>query len=370
MRPLKIGIVGGSLAGLFSAILLHGDGHDVTVFERSTHGLAGRGAGLVGQSDLFRMLRAIGCEHVGRVGVVARERIYLDAEGRVAERIETPQTQISWDTLYSTVASKLPTERYRAGMPVMHVEEFVDHVAISFADGHTVDFDLVIGADGLASRVRSIVNVNDANEFAGYAAWRGIIPENDLPPDASILLDRLSFHARKGVHALGYLVPGSKGETEQGSRRYNWVWYRPASVDELPSLFTGTSGRKYDFSLPRGEFAPSRRKPLIEDAFLVLPPQFALAIQATSSPFIQGIFDYESERMVSGRVALVGDAAFVVRPHTAMGVAKAAGDVLALRNALAQTKDLADALTSFERERISVGKDIALYGKRLGATAL
>ncbi|WP_157224458.1 FAD-dependent monooxygenase [Rhizobium mesoamericanum] len=68
MQPLKIGIVGGSLAGLFSAIILHGDGHDVTVFERSAHGLAGRGAGLVGQSDLFRMLRAIGCEHVARVG--------------------------------------------------------------------------------------------------------------------------------------------------------------------------------------------------------------------------------------------------------------------------------------------------------------
>ncbi len=57
MRSLKIVIAGGSLGGLFAAALLHTAGHEVTVFERSTHGLEGRGAGLVGQSGCRRRLR-------------------------------------------------------------------------------------------------------------------------------------------------------------------------------------------------------------------------------------------------------------------------------------------------------------------------
>lgn len=74
--------------------------------------------------------------------------------------------------------------------------------------------------------------------------------------------------------------------------------------------------------------------------------------------------------MVSHRTALVGDAAFVVRPHTAMGVAKAAGDVLALRKALAETGNLSDALKRYERERITVGREISHLGKVLGGVAL
>jgi 2-polyprenyl-6-methoxyphenol hydroxylase-like FAD-dependent oxidoreductase len=56
------------------------------------------------------------------------------------------------------------------------------------------------------------------------------------------------------------------------------------------------------------------------------PPPFAAAVAAEQRPFPQAIFDYEAPRTTNGRLALLGDAAFVVRPHTAMGVAKAAGD--------------------------------------------
>ncbi|HAU75348.1 MAG TPA: 2-polyprenyl-6-methoxyphenol hydroxylase, partial [Agrobacterium sp.] len=84
----------------------------------------------------------------------------------------------------------------------------------------------------------------------------------------------------------------------------------------------------------------------------------------------QGIFDYEAEHMVSQRIALVGDAAFVVRPHTAMGVSKAAGDAMALRDALRQTDDLPAALARYQNIRLPVGKAIAAYGRRLGETAM
>src|SRR5258708_11353257 len=94
---LRIRIVGGSLGGIFAAALLRMDGHQVRIYERSMTGLAGRGAGLVGQRDIFAILRAVGCEHVARVGVVALERIVFDRNGRVAHPQATPQMQISSD---------------------------------------------------------------------------------------------------------------------------------------------------------------------------------------------------------------------------------------------------------------------------------
>jgi 2-polyprenyl-6-methoxyphenol hydroxylase-like FAD-dependent oxidoreductase len=109
----------------------------------------------------------------------------------------------------------------------------------------------------------------------------------------------------------------------------------------------------------------SRRQDLVEDAARLLPPPFAAAVAAEREPFIQAIFDYETPRMTHGRVALLGDAAFVVRPHTAMGVAKAAGDAMALRSGLARLP-YADALQAYERERLPIGAEIASYGRRLG----
>ncbi|MDM9627518.1 FAD-dependent monooxygenase [Rhizobium sp. S152] len=370
MRPLKIGVVGGSLAGLFSAILLQNDGHHVRVYERSAHGLAGRGAGLVGQGDLFRVLRAIGCEHVARVGVVARERIYFAANGEIAERLPTPQTQISWDYLFSTVASKLATDAYVIGRAIINVKQATTGAVVTFDTGAQEEFDLVIGADGISSVVRASVNAEPENQFAGYVAWRGLIPESDLPAEASILLDRFAFYVTKGIHALGYLVPGPKGEMNVGDRRYNWVWYRPVSPRYRAETFTGKSGKLYDYSLPRGDLLPMRRGALVEDAMVLLPKPFALAIEAEPAPFIQGIFDYQARNMVSQNIALVGDSAFIVRPHTAMGVAKAAGDAMALRAAISSHATLQNALREYEQLRLPVGNEIAAYGQALGARAL
>ena len=70
--------------------------------------------------------------------------------------------------------------------------------------------------------------------------------------------------------------------------------------------------------------------------------------------------------MVNGGVALLGDAAFVARPHTAMGVAQAVGDALTLRARLAENDDIESALIAYERDRKPVGVQISAYGRQLG----
>jgi len=371
MKPLRVRIVGGSLAGIFAGILLQRAGHDVKIFERSAGGLAGRGAGLVGQQDLFRILHRIGCNHVARVGVVAHERIHLDRKGNVAETMHTPQMQISWDHLYDTVASHIEGDRYVLGRQAIDIRDTATGAEIVFADGTCETADLVIGADGIGSIVRKSLNPQEyQNEFAGYVAWRGLMPEQLLPSGASLLLERFAFFVTRGSHALGYLVPGPNGETAKGSRRYNWVWYRKVESDGLAEFFTDQDGKMHWFSLPRGGLSMERRDTLRADAAATLPPQFVLAVAAEETPSIQGIFDYEAPRMVGKSLALIGDAAFVVRPHTAMGVSKAAGDVMALCDVLSAEYDLPTALRRFERERSTVGREVAAYGRRLGATAL
>ena len=369
MTGKRVIVAGGSVGGLFAGVLLHRAGFDVTVLERSTQGLDGRGAGLVAQRDVFTILRDVGCEDVARVGVTAQERVFLDRAGQVIHVQRTPQMQISWDRLFRTFRELLPAPRYLAGNSVASVSQSADVALVRLEGGQTMEADLVIGADGLTSVVRQYVSAPPfAPRYAGYAAWRGLVPEGDVPPAAAaVLYDRFVFYDMPRSHALGYLVAGADGSVEPGRRRYNWVWYRPYSDEELGAVLTDAKNRRHAFSLPPGAVAEDAVLQLRRDADALLPSPFADAIRAEPRPFIQAIFDYATGQMVRGRVALLGDAAFVVRPHTAMGVSKAAGDALALREALLAGPDLPAALTRYEAQRMPVGQEIGAYGKRLGA---
>jgi 2-polyprenyl-6-methoxyphenol hydroxylase-like FAD-dependent oxidoreductase len=369
MNKWRIRIVGGSLGGLFAAALLRRDGHDVRIYERSLDGLAGRGAGLVGQREIFAILRAVGCEHVAQVGVVANERIFFDRSGEIAERHETPQMQISWDHLYRAFRRFVDGDAYVLGRAVRSVVQHETGVSLLFEDGGEENADLVIGADGVGSVVREAVLGHAAPSiYAGYIAWRGLFPELALPADAAeILLDRFAFYNMPHSHILGYVVTGPNGEMTRGERRYNWVWYRPSPGQAgLDEALTDSHGHIHRYSLAPGALPDVRRRILVADAAAQLPPPFAAAVAVEPQPFLQAIFDFETPSMVNGRVALLGDAAFVVRPHTAMGVAKAAGDALALHARLATNDNIASALVAYERDRKPVAEQIAVRGRQLG----
>jgi 2-polyprenyl-6-methoxyphenol hydroxylase-like FAD-dependent oxidoreductase len=92
----------------------------------------------------------------------------------------------------------------------------------------------------------------------------------------------------------------------------------------------------------------------------------AALVAATRQPFLQTIVDVVPKRMVFGRVCLLGDAAFVVRPHTA-GATKAARDAATLARALKRAGGNADAgLSGFEEMQIGFGQRLVDYGVALG----
>jgi hypothetical protein len=95
------------------------------------------------------------------------------------------------------------------------------------------------------------------------------------------------------------------------------------------------------------------------------PSDYPLATK--ENPVTQPIFDLESPHLVAGRVVLIGDAAFVARPHVATGVTKAALDATCLAEALAAEKTIDEALGRYERERAPAGRRLVARGRYLGA---
>jgi 2-polyprenyl-6-methoxyphenol hydroxylase-like FAD-dependent oxidoreductase len=173
-----------------------------------------------------------------------------------------------------------------------------------------------------------------------------------------------------GEQMLGYPVAGANEEMGVGQRRFNFVWYRPADADHrLADMLTDMDGVRHELSIPptkiRAEiFAAMRR-----DAERLLAPQFAEVVRLTSQPFIQAILDLETPRMVFGaRTVILGDAAFVARPHVGMGVTKAAADTIALVDALQiHPTSLQAALAQFELARIPFGAAVVKRARHLGS---
>jgi 2-polyprenyl-6-methoxyphenol hydroxylase-like FAD-dependent oxidoreductase len=167
---------------------------------------------------------------------------------------------------------------------------------------------------------------------------------------------------------LGYMVPGRGNDVRPGHRAYNWVWYRPVSVEELPRLCTDATGRCHGTAIPPPLIRPECIAEMRAAADTLLAPQMVQVVQLTAQPFFQAIFDLESARLVRGRSALLGDAAFVARPHVGMGVTKAALDAQFLADALvAADGDVDVALGRYDQARRLFGQRVVARARTLGA---
>ena len=242
-------------------------------------------------------------------------------------------------------------------------------VTATMEDGRRETGDLLIGADGGQSTVRGLLAPDVAPRYAGYAAWRGVIEETDLTPaEYEKLFNRLGFCLPRGELMLGMGVPGRNGDPRPGHRRYYWIWYRVAGKSgALRDIFTDATGRDHGTSIPPHLVRDEIIAEIKAGAARTLAPPLAAIIARTPRPFPSAIFDLEQDRLVFGRVALLGDSAFIARPHIASGVTKAALDARGLARALDEEPDIDAALARYERERVAYGKSIVARARYLGA---
>jgi 2-polyprenyl-6-methoxyphenol hydroxylase-like FAD-dependent oxidoreductase len=361
-------VAGGSIAGLLIGALLHRRGFVVDVFERSGEALASRGAGIVSHPALFETLAEAGASLDETVGVPVVGRITLNPDGTVLGEHPLPQLMMSWDRLYRLLREAFPDHRYHPGQAVEGFDQDRQGVTVRFADGRSAHAEWLIGADGVRSSIRRQLLPDLGPTYAGYVAWRGLIEESAMStPARTVLGDRLMFCLPAGEQMLGYPVSGADESIMPGRRRYNVVWYRPADeAGGLPRLLTGQDGRHHELSIPPGQVTPAAVAQLHAAADRLLAPCCAEVVRLTEQPFIQAIYDLESPRLVFGRVILIGDAAFVARPHAGMGVTKAALDALTLAQALVAA-DPAATLGSWEQARLRQGHALVERARWLGA---
>lgn len=368
-KPRAI-IIGGSLGGLFAATTMLRIGWDVEVYERSPHALDSRGGGVVLQPDVLAAFEFGGVRHDGALGVRSRDRIYLNRGDHVIGRSYMPQTQTSWNMLYGAMRRQLPQDLIRPGHKFVKLEQDGRSVRAFFENGHQAEGDLLIAADGARSSVREQVMPGVRPGYAGYVAWRGLVPESELPAAAaSVLADSFAFQQGPGHLLLEYLVPGEDESVEAGRRRWNWVWYLPvAPGDELGDLLTDRFGVRHAFSLPPGTPKESHVAAMRQRAAQLLAPTFQSLVSATQEPFVQAILDLQVPQMVFGRAVLVGDSAFVPRPHTAGSTAKAAANALALAKALENRgpDDLDGALAGWQVAQLGEGVAMTEWGMTMG----
>ena len=361
-------MVGGSLGGLTAALVLRDLGCEIDVFERSTAELESRGAGIVVLDETVRYFRQRTDLELDQFTTVTGFLRYLDRDGAVVFEESRRYRYSAWHSIYRALLGCFGRRRYHLGKEMAGFQRQGEQVQVRFADGSSAAYELLVCADGIASNARAVLQPQARPAYAGYVAWRGTVDEGRLSRAVrDLLADSICYQVAPDSHILLYPIPALDGSVVPGRRLANFVWYRNYAGDELDDLMTDRNGVRRDLTLPPGAAREAHLREVRAVAAAQLAPQFAEVVQRTKLPFVQVIFDIEVDQMAFGRVCLIGDAAFALRPHAAAGTAKAAADAWALAEALAATRgDIRVALPRWERQQLAVGRAVLERTRRNG----
>jgi 2-polyprenyl-6-methoxyphenol hydroxylase-like FAD-dependent oxidoreductase len=357
--------VGASLGGLATALAIKRlpspHQHNITLLERNpTALLHNQGAGIVAGGDTLSFFKRYDkCERDIAAGSIRRQ--YLNKDGEIVHKEDMQQNMTSWDLVYHMLRAnvdgvksdycEVPKEdadekrvKHLHGHKVTGLEEKGDKVVVRYetpeGDKGEMEADLVVGADGPSSTIRSILTPNVERTYAGYVALRGTVPENEASPKTlEAFKERFTFFHTKGIQILAYLIPGTNGTLEPGERLINFVYYTnlpsPSLTDPSPEfreLMTDVDGQYHRITMPPGKTDPKAWEEQRKIAKEKLPPQFAEIVCGTKKPFVQAITDVISptNEFMDGRVILIGDALAGFRPHTVASTSQACFDAMML----------------------------------------
>ena len=333
----RILIIGGGIAGTTTALALHKAGLEATVHEAHPHSAEDIGAFLTLASNGMRALAQIdAAEAVAATGFALTTMRVLDSTG--AEIADTPLGEADHPlTRYrclrrSELNQALQSEARRRGITIRHsarltaLTEEASGVTATFADGSTATGDLVIGADGLNSTVRSLVHPDaPGSHYAGQQVFYGYSSGTAPTPQPGQIT-----MIRGGAAAFGYAVSPT-GETSWFAR----VTGPPLSAAELVRS-TPTQWRELLESLLRSDATPA--------ADIVAATGDRL--MATNACDLAPGLPWSTLRTL-----LIGDAAHAASPATGQGASMALEDAVVLAKALRDIPDTTAATAAFERLR-------------------
>ena len=326
------------------------------------------------------------CSHP--IAIVNRIRNHLDESGQVTLQKHVLQETSSWDILYSLLRStyggqdgiykkhvqaRIGTSgaSYRYGCKVFAFEEISNKIKVHFQDengqANTSLVDILIGADGANSTVRSIILPSVKTQYVGYVAWRGTVLESEVSQAViEICVEKVCFFFSEHLQMIVYTIPGENGSIEAGKRLINWVWYMNYTHDSIAynELMTDCDGCQHHSTIPAGKVSEIVWKQQRVTARKRLPPQFTEIVESTERPFIQCITDLISPRnaFLDGKVLLIGDSVATFRPHTGASTNQAAFHVLKLEEYLQGFIDL----EQWQKETMKYATRMFEIGVKLG----
>jgi 2,6-dihydroxypyridine 3-monooxygenase len=367
MSTAKAVVVGGSLGGLTAALWLRDAGCEVDVYERSSVPLTGQGAGIVLNPATVRYFTQKAVLDLDDLSVSSRWLRYIDRHGATADQRPVSYRFSSYNALYRSLLGCFGEDHYHLDKEVVAFDQAVEEVRVRLADGCGRRCHLLVCADGIRSTGRRLLLPDVAAEYAGYVAWRGTVGEDELSPGTvDVLQEAITYYVMPRSHLLVYPIPATDRSLDSEVRLFNWLWYRNvAAGSQLDDLMTDNDGLRREVSLYPGT-VQGRHIEELHAAAAELPPLLAETVLGTTEPFVQVIFDIEVPRIAFGRVCLIGDAAFAVRPHTAAGTAKAAEDAWKLGEAIKGEGDVVTALRRWEPGQLRLGRTVLARTREAG----
>jgi FAD-dependent urate hydroxylase len=327
---LRILVVGAGVSGISVARGLLRDGHDVTVFDQRPNVTVGGGAVTI-WSNGAAVLQQLGVDMDGAGQLLSGVRV-MTSTGRplaamdldaMANRLGAPVRMVPRRILLERLLAGFPIDRIRCNSRVEGMVSTRDGVRVDFEDGSSADGDLLIGADGLHSVVRSIVGAQPAKP-TGWCSWQGLVT---LPaiPDPRVATMMIGEHGNLGMWPAG-------GSDLQWWFDLPWApdFVRPQRPIEMIRSHFGGWSDMVDLVLAT----------LTDDDLAPSPfPHFRHPIPAAGA----------------GRLTLLGDAAHTMPPTLAQGTNQALLDTMVLRKALSDLRggngDVSRALRWYENTR-------------------
>ena len=349
-RTPRILIVGGGIGGLAAALALEGQRAEVILCEQTPR-LSEIGAGIGLAPNAIKALRALGLEEkinaIAWASDYAVIRSWRDGraisrtyQGDYRERFGAPSVTAHRADLLGVLAGALSTTDVRLGLRCVGIETRARGAAARFADGSVTEADIVVGADGIHSKVRESLFGADAPRFTGCICWRGMAPADAVPRDINTA-DVTLWMGPRG-HVVHYLV--RRGELLNIVAHVDsddWTeesWTRECSVDEVMATYAAWN------------------------------PALTRVFPASTRWYKWALYDRDPpERWSKGRATLLGDSAHAMLPYLGQGAAMAIEDACVLAGLIGRAGDDIDgALLAYERMRLPRARE-AVLGSRARA---
>jgi salicylate hydroxylase len=349
-RTPRILVVGGGIGGLAAALALERQRAEVIVCEQSPK-LSEIGAGIGLAPNAIKALRALGLEDRINAAAYASEfaviRSWRDGreisrsyQGDYAEKFGAPSVTVHRADLLGILAEALRSADIRLGLRCIAVAPSANGAVARFADGTEIEADLVVGADGIHSKVRESLFGADAPRFTGCICFRGMAPVEAVPRDINTANVTLWMGPRG--HVVHYRV--RRGELLNIVAHIDsdaWTeesWTRECDVSEVMTTYA-----RWNSALTR-----------------IFP--------ASAHWYKWALYDRDPPECWSkGRATLLGDSAHAMLPYLGQGAAMAIEDACVLAGAIARSADDLDAaLAAYEKLRKPRARE-AVLGSRARA---